>query len=145
VYQKKQQEILSNFNNMALINCKNCGKQISDKANSCIHCGVSIILSDNNENKEQTLTIIWDGQFFLFDVKTEIAINGSFHSKQSTKKGFSITIPLENESIKIKLSLLGLKSTELNLNTDPKFSYKIKVFYDTVWGKYSDKYELKQL
>lgn len=46
---------------MALINCKKCGKQISDKANSGIHCGVSIISSVNNENKEQTLSIIWDG------------------------------------------------------------------------------------
>jgi len=130
---------------MALINCKNCGKQISDKANSCIHCGVSIISSVNNENKEQTLSITWDGQFFLFDVKTELYINGVFHSKQSTKKGFNVTIPLDNSNIKVKLTLLGLKSTELNLNVDPKFSYKMKIFYDTVWGKYSDKYELKQI
>ena len=27
---------------MALINCKNCGKQISDKATNCIHCGTPI-------------------------------------------------------------------------------------------------------
>lgn len=130
---------------MALINCKNCGKQISDKANSCIHCGVSIISPSENENKEPTLSIIWGGQFFLFDVKTEIFINGVFHSKQSTKKGFNITIPISNELIKIKLSLLGLKSTEFNLNIDPKHSYQMKVSYDTAWGKYSDKFELKQL
>jgi hypothetical protein len=130
---------------MALINCKNCGKQISNKANSCIHCGVSINSHSANENKEQTLSIIWEGQFFLFDVKTEIFINGVFHSKQSTKKGFNITIPLSNELIKVKLSLLGLKSTELNLNIDPKHSYQMKVSYDTAWGKYSDKFELKQL
>ena len=130
---------------MALINCNNCGKQISDKANSCIHCGVSINSTSNNENKEQTLSIIWEGQFFLFDVKTEIFINDVFHSKESTKKGFNITIPISNELIKIKLSLLGLKSTEFNLNIDPKHSYQMKVSYDTAWGKYSDKFELKQL
>jgi hypothetical protein len=130
---------------MALINCKNCGKQISDKANSCIHCGVSIISSVNNENKEQTLSITWDGRFALFDVKTELYINGVFHSKQSTKKGFNVTIPLDNSNIKVKLTLLGWTSTELNLNVDPKFSYKMKIFYDAVWGKYSDKYELKQI
>ena len=28
---------------MALINCPHCGKEISDKAISCIHCGVSLI------------------------------------------------------------------------------------------------------
>lgn len=27
---------------MALIKCKNCGKEISDKATTCIHCGVDI-------------------------------------------------------------------------------------------------------
>lgn len=26
---------------MALINCQNCGKQISDKSINCIHCGGS--------------------------------------------------------------------------------------------------------
>ncbi|MFN3756686.1 MAG: zinc ribbon domain-containing protein [Flavobacterium sp.] len=130
---------------MALINCKNCGKQISNKANSCIHCGVSTVSAINIENKEQTLSIIWEGQFFLFDVKTEVYINGAFHSKQSTKKGFNIVIPLDNNNIKVKLSLLGLKSTELNLNLYTKFSYEMEIFYDTIWGKYSDKYELKQI
>ena len=130
---------------MALINCKNCGKQISDKANSCINCGVSSMSAVNVENKEQTLSIIWKGQFFLFDVKTEVSINGAFHSKQSTKKGFNILIPLDNNNIKVKLSLLGLKSTELNLNLDTKFSYEMEIFYDSFWGKYSDKYELKQI
>ena len=27
---------------MALIKCKNCGKEISDKADTCIHCGIKI-------------------------------------------------------------------------------------------------------
>ena len=27
---------------MALINCKKCGKQISNKASTCIHCGYPI-------------------------------------------------------------------------------------------------------
>lgn len=29
-------------NNMALINCPECGKEISDKARECIHCGYTI-------------------------------------------------------------------------------------------------------
>ena len=27
---------------MAMITCPNCGEQISDKAKSCVHCGVSL-------------------------------------------------------------------------------------------------------
>jgi hypothetical protein len=132
---------------MALINCKNCGKQISDKANSCIYCGVSSMSAVNVENKEKTLSIICEGQFFLFDGKTAVYINGAFHSKQSTKKGFNIVIPLDNKNIKVKLSLLGLmfKSTEYWVNLDTKFSYEMEIFYDSFWGKYSDKYELKQI
>lgn len=30
---------------MALINCSNCGAQISDKSENCIHCGVSTSIS----------------------------------------------------------------------------------------------------
>jgi hypothetical protein len=130
---------------MALINCNNCEKQISDKANSCVHCGNSNLSTSINQNKEKTLSIIWKGQYFLFDIKTEIFINGVFHSKQSTKKGFNIKTPLCNDLIKVKLSLFGLKSTELNLNIDTKHSYQMEIFYDTTWGKYSNKFELKQL
>ena len=36
---------------MALINCKNCEKQISDKADSCIHCGVTIITNNLIDNQ----------------------------------------------------------------------------------------------
>lgn len=28
---------------MAMITCPNCGEQISDKAKSCVHCGVSLL------------------------------------------------------------------------------------------------------
>lgn len=33
---------------MALIKCNNCGKEISDKASSCIHCGKKINITNNN-------------------------------------------------------------------------------------------------
>lgn len=35
---------------MALINCPECGKEISDKAEHCIHCGFPIILSKQTLN-----------------------------------------------------------------------------------------------
>ena len=33
---------------MALIKCKECGKEISDKATTCIHCGCPINSQNNN-------------------------------------------------------------------------------------------------
>lgn len=38
---------LKTNNIMALIKCPECGKEISDKANACIHCGYPL-----NERKE---------------------------------------------------------------------------------------------
>ena len=35
---------------MALIKCSECGKEISDKATNCVHCGCPIPLSPTNSN-----------------------------------------------------------------------------------------------
>ena len=37
---------------MALIKCSECGKEISDKATNCVHCGCPIPSSQNNSNAE---------------------------------------------------------------------------------------------
>ena len=34
---------------MALIKCNNCGKEISDKATTCIHCGKKVNVKNNVE------------------------------------------------------------------------------------------------
>jgi|GEM_PF-6890245 len=35
---------------MAIINCDDCGKEISDKSNSCIHCGMPLGVSSSAEH-----------------------------------------------------------------------------------------------
>ena len=46
---------------MALIKCPECGKEISDKATNCIHCGypLSLLSSEkaDRENKEYSFKI----------------------------------------------------------------------------------------
>lgn len=37
---------------MALIKCKNCGKEISDKATNCVHCGIDTREKEKNICKE---------------------------------------------------------------------------------------------
>lgn len=37
---------------MALINCRNCGKQVSDRAEKCVHCGASIRSGEETRNLE---------------------------------------------------------------------------------------------
>jgi len=46
---------------MALITCPECGKQISDKAQHCIHCGYPMY-EDNNLNNKIGLNLIINGQ-----------------------------------------------------------------------------------
>ena len=40
---------------MALIKCSECGKEFSDKANACIHCGCPIELALEKENDKQEI------------------------------------------------------------------------------------------
>ena len=44
---------------MALIKCKECGKEISDTANKCIHCGCPLHNENNNGNKQVSNVYIW--------------------------------------------------------------------------------------
>ena len=40
---------------MALIKCPECGKEISDKAPACIHCGYPLSLLNNEKAKSPTV------------------------------------------------------------------------------------------
>ncbi len=94
-------------------------------------------------NKKGTIALSYGGQYFLFDVKTEIYINGKFHSKQSTKNGFHIIIPIESNSITIKLGLMGMKSSIYELTAlDISKNYIITFFYDKMWGRYSSNFNI---
>lgn len=42
---------------MALIKCKECGKEFSDKASKCIHCGTTDFLNSIEENENQEKNI----------------------------------------------------------------------------------------
>lgn len=65
---------------MALINCPECGKEISDKSKQCIHCGYP--LEQKNiclvNGKEQDLSFLIDGSCNSFEAIMKInAMTGS--------------------------------------------------------------------
>lgn len=92
-----------------------------------------------------TITVSFEGQYFLFDAKTKIFVNGNLHSTHSTKKGFSSTIPFNDESIELKISLAGLKSTTFNIEElDSKKEYFLQLEYDVTFGKYSDEFKFEE-
>ena len=42
---------------MALIKCPECGKEISDKASACIHCGFPLVTTSQSTSQQQKTTI----------------------------------------------------------------------------------------
>ena len=65
---------------MALINCPECGKEISDKSEKCIHCGFPILKKNICliNGKEADLTFLIDGKHDFFEcIKLFNSITGS--------------------------------------------------------------------
>tara|TARA_B100000963_G_scaffold246188_1_gene215559 strand:- start:1817 stop:2296 length:480 start_codon:yes stop_codon:yes gene_type:complete len=104
----------------------------------------SVIPSSEVKNPG-TITVSFEGQYFLFDVKTKIFLNGNQHSSHSTKKGFSSIIPFTDDNIELKISLAGMKSTTFNIEElDSRKEYFLKLEYDVAWGKYSDEFKFEE-
>lgn len=54
---------------MALIKCSECGKEVSDKAESCPNCG-------NPINKESKLMVYGYSESYMMNPKVKVFING---------------------------------------------------------------------
>ena len=62
---------------MSLIHCPECGKEISDKSEKCIHCGYPIRQSgiyETIDNKEYELNFLKDNALSKFDKIKQINI-----------------------------------------------------------------------
>ncbi len=87
------------------------------------------------------LNIKFNGQWFLFDAKTKLFVNGILHSTHSTKNGFDVDIELTSDKISLKLVLAGTKSTTYELSElDLNKNYKMELEYNNTWGRYSNKF-----
>ena len=101
---------------MALINCPECGKEISDKSKMCINCGFPI--KPNNickiNGKEYDLSFLLDDSYsILYKVRDLIKISGSdiSHVKPEIEKIIeSKTIP----------SFLNLPTKTVQTNNKPR-------------------------
>lgn len=103
---------------MAIIKCKNCGKEISDMATSCPECGTPVEKTITNENDSSDKTI---------DETTSIA-DPTGKSKKSKKK---IIIPIISVLLIIGLVVCYI----FVINPMMKYSNASKLFNE---GKYSD-------
>lgn len=95
---------------MALIKCAECGKEISDKAAACVHCGcpisVSVQASSNSSNSPRVLNVDFDAVLYGTDnEKTSqkvfvpgLARNVEFEINNNTQVGESIKVTLKEGS-----------------------------------------------
>ena len=73
---------------MALIKCKNCNKQISDKAKQCIHCGTSVLKDDTMQNNEN--------DFLKKELEKEKIKSSNLQEKLDNKKKEQIDNVIKN-------------------------------------------------
>ncbi|MCM1438867.1 MAG: zinc-ribbon domain-containing protein [Roseburia sp.] len=84
--------------------CKNCGKEIDDKASICIYCGVATENKASNDGREKklnafglagfivSLVSLWLGMYFCIAsiVGLALSIVGMVNAKKCRLNGFAI-------------------------------------------------------
>lgn len=84
--------------------CKNCGKEIDDKASVCIHCGVATGIKETNQTAEKKLNAfglagfivslisLWLGMYFCIAsiIGLVLSIVGMVNAKKCKLNGFAI-------------------------------------------------------
>ncbi len=107
---------------MSLIKCLECGKDISDKANTCPNCGFLV-------NKENKVKVYGYTQSFLINPNIKVYVNGEFFD--IVKVGNVLEIPItEPMELKFKCYFRSAKVVV----TD-KESTKIKLTWNRITGK----------
>ena len=98
-------------------------------------------------NKTGTLTISWVGRSYLFDFKLDLYLNKESLSSFYFKKSFTMTIPIINENMQIRLGvpLSNIKTnfniTTFDLDLQKNQDYNMDITFSN--GKYS--YDLKKV
>lgn len=100
---------------MALINCQNCGKQISDKAQYCVHCGKSLtsFCEQSKTSNDYTCKTIPNSN-----------INPNSHSELNCTKTKYVTN--RNKSIVVIIVCIVLIICAISLLTTNKFQHYVE-------------------
>ncbi|MCD8377899.1 MAG: zinc ribbon domain-containing protein [Candidatus Gastranaerophilales bacterium] len=123
---------------MALINCPECGKQISDKSSVCIHCGYPISTMQEKENNlfDMTINSIGGAKSFIVAVLKNFGIQKAEATKLLDKNGSIILGGIKEENVQYikehfeadncSVSFIPSKHTEPNPLNDTWYNYTYK-------------------
>lgn len=89
---------------MALINCPECQKQVSDKANSCIHCGFPLVGSSSKDEQSEIAEV--DTSLDIGEAWKGFQLNSEIICPSCHKKGCVIA-----RTVKRKAGISGAKAT----------------------------------
>ena len=111
---------------MALINCPECGKQVSDSAKACIHCGYQ--LEKTKGRATFKIASSWNGnsvvpfKAFVMDERDQVLAE--------IRMGQNATFNVDKQmKVKVKLNgYFGRPEVVLNPNEHQKYCVKINLF-----------------
>ena len=89
---------------MALVECKECGGEVSTIANSCPHCGAVYDFSATaTENEDEISTVSIDLKFNCPNCSTELTADSSFSGQEfeCPDCGVNVTVP-QNPNVRIE-------------------------------------------
>ena len=124
---------------MALIQCNECGQQISDKATTCPHCGVSINNVESVNNSSKVLKLVWKGKSAIREINMAVKVNGKLLGNYSYNSGFEVNIPITSPIMEINFYMDGMNNV-IKLTLNPNENYTCVCTYSS--NNFGISYEL---
>lgn len=110
---------------MPLIKCPDCGKEISDKAKTCIYCGCPI------SEPESHLTVYGIRQQFLIGGTAKLYLDGEFVGE--IKKRGKFEMPITKEQV--LTAKCGINPFAAEMRIKPGKDIKLQIAFERISGK----------
>lgn len=110
-----------------LINCPECGNKMSDKAQSCPHCGFEGLV---------VIRLVWEPTWLLADTTVAIHLDGEFLAIGSIKRGCDLTINTIPGQHVITINAQYAKPLECQVEIRDLGTYNMQVFYSRFSSKF---------